>query len=287
MSQKSKLILKILIIISLMVCTSLALAHGMSDAEKQSIIDGGLAAYFWLGVTHMLTGYDHLLFVFGVVFFLSHFFDVVKYVTGFTIGHTITLIIATYLGWQVNYFLIDAFIALSVVYIAFVNMGGFQKYFDREPPNLMLMVVGIGLVHGVGLSTRLQQLPLDTDNLLMQIISFNIGVEIGQIMALALMLVVLKIFRHASETNAFSTVSNVFIGAFGLLLFLGQMHGYSHVTTPDEFGFSEDLHHHAHLKDKPQGMPDFELGDIHFDDPNPMQKLDGAHSHDGGPMHSH
>jgi len=86
------------------------LAHGMSAAEKQSIIDGGLMSYLWLGATHMLSGYDHLLFVFGVVFLLSRFTDIIKYVTGFTVGHTITLIAATYFGLKVNYHLIDALI---------------------------------------------------------------------------------------------------------------------------------------------------------------------------------
>lgn len=252
----------------LLVAANIALAHGMSEAEKQSIINGGLMAYLWLGITHMLTGYDHLLFVFGMVFFLTNFLEVIKYVTGFTLGHTITLIIATYAGIQVNYFLIDAFIALSVVYIAFVNMRGFEKYFLRKPPNLMLMVTIIGLVHGIGLSTRLQQLPLDMDNLILQIISFNVGIEIGQVAALAIMLLIIKLFRGAEDMNIFSMASNILIGAVGLLLFLGQMHGYSHTINPDAFGFSEDLHHHAHLNEKPKGMPNFRMEDIMFEDPS-------------------
>ena len=281
-------IIRIVVILSLLIFTSYAFAHGMSDSERQSIIGGGALAFLWLGATHMLTGYDHLLFIFGVVFFLAHFFDVVKYVTAFTIGHTITLILATYYGLQINYFLIDAFIALSVVYIAFVNLQGFQKYFDRDPPNLLLMVTFIGLVHVLGLSTRLQELPLDTAHgLLLQIISFNIGVEVGQIIALAIMLLIIRLFRGRSEANVFSTASNVLIGVFGFLLFLGQMHGYSHVTNPDEFGFSEDLHHHAHLKDKPQGMPEFKMDDILFEDPEPQHGLNGVHSHDGGELHTH
>ncbi len=227
--------------------------HGMSEEEKQSIVQGA---------THMLGGLDHLLFVFGVVFFLSRFLDVVKYVTAFTVGHTITLITATYMGIQVNYYLIDAFIALSVFYIAFVNLGGFQKYFSIEPPNLMVMVFGIGLVHGMGLSTRLQELPLVQDNLLMQIISFNVGVEIGQIAALAIMLGVLTLFRSSGRQQVMGLVSNVAIAALGALLFIEQMHGYSHITRPDDFGFSHDYHVHAHEAMEEAARPRYEDVDI-------------------------
>ncbi len=255
---------------------SSAFGHGMSEAEKQSIIDGGNMAYLWLGATHMLTGYDHLLFIFGMVFFLASFIDVLKYVTGFTIGHTITLIIATYTGLQVNYFLIDAVIALSVVYIAFVNMGGFEKHFERRPPNLLIMVTVIGLIHGVGLSTRLQQLPLDHNNLLLQIISFNIGIEIGQIIALVVMLAIIRLFKGNSEKSMLNQLANTIVGVSGALLFLGQLHGYSHTVYPDEFGFSEDLHHHAHEKERPRGMPEFDLNDIFDDLPGPKDNAGGV-----------
>ncbi len=103
------------------------LAHGMSEADQQAMLDGGYLQYLWLGATHMLTGYDHLLFVFGIVFFLTTFMDVIKYITAFTVGHSITLISATLMGVTANYYLIDAVIALSVCYIGFENTGGFRK----------------------------------------------------------------------------------------------------------------------------------------------------------------
>ena len=105
--------------------------HGMSEADKQSMLDGGYLQYMWLGATHMLTGFDHLLFVFGIVFFLTTFMDVVKYITAFTIGHSITLISATLLGITANFWLIDAVIALSVCYIGYENLGGFKKFFEK------------------------------------------------------------------------------------------------------------------------------------------------------------
>ena len=102
-------------------------AHGMSEEEKLAIIEGGNLRYMWLGATHMLSGYDHLAFVFGIIFFLTNFRDIAKYVTAFTVGHSVTLIYATFNAIQVNYFLIDAVIALSVCYIAFTNLDGFRK----------------------------------------------------------------------------------------------------------------------------------------------------------------
>ncbi len=231
-----------------MLFVSQAFGHGMSEAEKQSIIEGGNLRYMWIGATHMLSGYDHLLFVFGIIFFLTKFKDIVKYITAFTLGHSVTLIWATFNGIQVNYFLIDAVIALSVCYIAFANLDGFKKHLDIKPPNLLAMIIGLGLIHGLGLSTRLQQLPLSEDDLLMNIISFNVGIEVGQILALTVMLVLLAGWRKLDSFQPFSRISNYGLIFAGLYLFMMQMHGYSHVTDPDEFGFSADNHIHEHIK---------------------------------------
>lgn len=225
-----------------------AFGHGMSEAEKLSIMEGGNLRYLWIGATHMLSGYDHLLFVFGIVFLLSRFRDIVKYITAFTLGHSVTLILATFNGIQVNYFLIDAVIALSVCYIAFANLDGFRKYLDVKPPHMLAMITGLGLIHGLGLSTRLQQLPLSEDQLLMNIISFNVGIEVGQIMALAVMLLLLASWRKADSFKPFSVMSNYGLIFAGLVLFMMQMHGYSHVSDPDEFGFSADNHAHDHIR---------------------------------------
>jgi hypothetical protein len=219
-----------------LLCSNLAYAHGMSEAEKQSIIDGGNLSFLWLGATHMLTGYDHLAFVFGIIFFLTSFRDIAKYVTAFTLGHSITLIFATFSAIQINYFLIDAVIALSVCYIAFSNLDGFRKYLNINPPNMLVMILGLGLIHGFGLSTRLQQLPLSEDDLLLNIISFNVGVEFGQISALALMLLLIAAWRKSHFFQTFSTITNYTLMVMGALLFLMQMHGYEHTANADEFG---------------------------------------------------
>ena len=231
-----------------MLIVTQAFGHGMSEAEKHSIMEGGNLRYLWIGATHMLSGYDHLLFIFGIVFLLTRFRDIVKYITAFTLGHSVTLIFATFNGIQVNYFLIDAVIALSVCYIAFANLDGFRKYLDVKPPHMLAMITGLGLIHGLGLSTRLQQLPLSDDQLLMNIISFNVGIEVGQIIALTAMLLLLTGWRKAASFKPFSVVSNYGLIFAGLFLFMMQMHGYSHVSDPDEFGFSADNHVHDHIR---------------------------------------
>ena len=224
-----------LIVIFAMLAVSQAFGHGMSETEKQTIIDGGNLRYMWIGATHMLSGYDHLLFVFGIIFFLTRFKDIVKYITAFTIGHSITLIYATFNSIQVNYFLIDAVIALSVCYIAFSNLDGFKKYLNIKAPNLLAMIVGLGLIHGLGLSTRLQQLPLNEDQLLMNIISFNVGIELGQVSALAIMLLLVAAWRKSHSFKAFSLIANYSLIVAGSMLFLMQMHGYAHTSNPEEF----------------------------------------------------
>ena len=216
--------------------SNLAFAHGMSEEEKLSIIEGGNMAYMWLGATHMLTGYDHLAFVFGIIFFLTTFRDIAKYVTAFTIGHSVTLIYATFNAIQLNYFLIDAVIGLSVSYIAFANIDGFRKYLNINPPNMMAMIVGLGLIHGFGLSTRLQLLPLSEDQLLMNIISFNIGVEFGQISALFGMLLLIAAWRKSHFFQTFSLITNYTLIFWGVFLFLMQMHGYEHTTNEELMG---------------------------------------------------
>lgn len=237
----NKVFISIAGIFILFLFSQLAFAHGMSEAEKLSIIDGGNLSYLWLGATHMLTGYDHLAFVFGIIFFLTTIRDIAKYVTAFTIGHSITLIYATFNGIQFNYFIIDAIIALSVSYIAFSNIDGFRKYLNVKPPNMLLMILGLGLIHGFGLSTRLQELPLSEDSLLLNIISFNLGIEFGQISALVLMLLLISVWRKRPSFNTFSLVANYSLILMGFLLFLMQMHGYEHSSNAKELSEQREL----------------------------------------------
>jgi hypothetical protein len=207
---------------------------------------GGNLAYLWMGARHMLTGYDHLLFLFGVMFFLTRAVDILKFITAFTIGHSITLTFGTFAGIQVNFYLVDAFIALTVIYKAVENLDGFRRWLRFSSPNMLAAVFVFGLVHGLGLATRLQQAPLPSEALLARILSFNVGVEIGQIAALAVILLLLAAWRKRPSFGQFSQLANKILVVCGVLLFLMQMHGYLHTTHPDDFGFSSDLHEHAH-----------------------------------------
>jgi hypothetical protein len=225
-----------------------AQAHGISEADKAAMLNGGALRYVQLGASHMLTGYDHLLFLLGVMFFLTKFKDIVKFITAFTLGHCITLIFATLFQIRANYYLIDAVIALTVCYKAFDNLDGFKKYLGTVSPNMLGAVFAFGLIHGFGLSTRLQQLPLgdDTAGLVMRILSFNVGVELGQILALVLMGTLLATWRPSPTFPKFSSAANVLLMFVGVLLFLMQLHGYQHTRYPDDFPLNKDDHYHVH-----------------------------------------
>jgi hypothetical protein len=226
----------------------IALAHGISDEDKQRMLDGGYIQYILLGASHMLTGYDHLLFLLGVVFFLTNFKDIVKFVTVFTIGHCLTLIFATYFKITWNFWLVDAIIAVSVIYKGFDNNGGFQRHFNMSSPNLIKMVFAFGLLHGFGLSTRLQQLPLGDDpvHMIIRILSFNLGVELGQILALAVMVAVLSFWRKTSHFERFSYTANLGLILAGIYLLFVQLHGYQHDVHGESFRFPSEEHRHAH-----------------------------------------
>ena len=225
-----------------------SLAHGISEEAKIAMLEGGYLRYVWLGAEHMVTGYDHLLFLLGVIFFLTRFRDVVIFISVFTLGHSITLIAATFAGITANYWLVDAVIALSVCYKGFDNNKGFENYLGMQrSPNLIFMVFIFGLIHGFGLSTRLQQLPLGDTGvpMLMRIVSFNVGVELGQIAALTVMLFLLSRLRHTDTFKKLSRAINDGLIVTGFMLLIMQLHGYLHTTHPEEFNPAE---HHQEEK---------------------------------------
>lgn len=235
-----------LLIVAIIPSMGTAFAHGMSEADQLRAEGGGYIEFIRQGAVHMVTGYDHLLFLAGVLFFLSGFTKVVKFVTAFTLGHCITLIAATFLGIQANYFLVDAVIALTVCYIGFDNIGGFKKYFNMKSPHILGMVFIFGLGHGFGLSTRLQQLTIGEGwDLLMKILCFNLGVEVGQVFALTIILTLLAAWRHTKSFERFSMAANTGLIIIGAMLCLMQLHGYLHQGDPIEF-FDLKSHQHAH-----------------------------------------
>ena len=200
-------------------------AHDVTSADQELLRNGGLWAYIQVGATHMLTGYDHLLFLAGVIFYLKGFKDILKFITVFTIGHCITLIGATYAGITANEHLIDAVIALSVLYKGFENLGGFEKL-KVKSPHLLLMVGLFGLIHGFGLSTRLQSFDMGQDQFLAKILCFNVGVEVGQILALIPIVFIITLSRKNKQFAAFYKAVNWYLVLAGIGLFAYQLYGY-------------------------------------------------------------
>jgi len=205
-----------------------ALAHGVADRDAMFIEQNpgrALVAFIYLGAKHMFTGYDHLLYLAGVIFFLYKTRDIAVYVTLFAVGHSVTLLAGVLGEINVNVYIIDAIIGLSVVYKAFENLGGFQKFFGKQP-NPKIAVFCFGLAHGFGLATKLQALTLSQEGLVANIVSFNVGVEIGQLMALAILLVLINTWRATGGFSRHATAFNVALMFAGFLLADYQMAGY-------------------------------------------------------------
>ena len=173
----------------------------------------------------MVTGYDHLAFLVGVIFFLYRMKDIVQYVSLFTIGHSLTLLIGVLGGVRANPYIIDAIIGFSVVYKAFDNMDGFTRFFGFQP-NTRAAVLVFGLFHGFGLATRLQDFALSPNGLVANIVSFNVGVEIGQVIALTAVLLVLSVWRTRRGFSQHAFVTNGVLMACGFLLVGYQLSGY-------------------------------------------------------------
>lgn len=204
------------------------LAHGVADRDATFIEQNpgrALVAFMYLGAKHMFTGYDHLLYLAGVIFFLYKTRVIALYVTLFAIGHSVTLLAGVLGDIHVNVYIIDAIIGLSVVYKAFENLGGFQKFLGKQP-DPRVAVFCFGLAHGFGLATKLQELTLSQEGLVANIISFNVGVELGQLMALAILLVVINAWRSTGGFTRHATAFNVALMFAGFLLADYQMAGY-------------------------------------------------------------
>jgi hypothetical protein len=212
--------MKLVTAVLLMLFSMAALGHTIegSDANFVQSIDGpAVFPFMYLGAKHMVTGYDHLLFLIGVIFFLYRPGHVVQYVTLFAIGHSITLLFGVLANLQVNAYLIDAIIGLSIVYKAFENMDGFRRFLGFEP-NTRIAVFVFGLFHGLGLATKLQEFTLSENGLVINIISFNVGVEIGQILALSAVFIGLSVWRSSASYLRHAFVTNTALMSGGFLL---------------------------------------------------------------------
>ncbi len=207
---------------------STAWAHGVADGDKGYIQEttGFLFAPFvYLGAKHMVTGYDHLLFLFGVIFFLYKMKDIGIYVTMFAVGHSLTLLFGVIANISVSPYLIDAIIGLSVVYKALDNLGAYQRWFGFQP-NTKAATLIFGLFHGFGLATKLQDFQLAPDGLILNLISFNIGVELGQLLALGAILIVMGFWRRTQGFWRHAYTANVVLMSLGFILTGYQLAGF-------------------------------------------------------------
>ena len=215
------------LILLLLLQGAAAFAHDISQADRAAVqqIEGPAPfAFLYLGAKHMVTGYDHILFLIGVVFFLHKLRDVFIYVSMFTIGHSATLLLGVLLDTGANSYIVDAIIGFSVVYKAFENLGGFRKL--GISINTKLAVLGFGLFHGLGLATKVRDLGLSDNGLLVNLISFNVGVEVGQVFVLAIVVNLLNLWRPSRTFAPGAFYANLALMAGGFALIGYQLTGY-------------------------------------------------------------
>jgi hypothetical protein len=212
----------------LLLSCAAASAHGVTGSDKAFLEQSSgrqLIAFIYLGAKHMVTGYDHLLFLFGVVFFVHRMREVAAYVTLFAVGHSVTLLYGVLGGVHVNAHLVDAIIGLSVVYKALDNLGAFQRWFGVQP-NTKAAVLFFGFFHGFGLATKLQDFELSSDGLVANILAFNVGVELGQLLALSAILIAMAFWRRTSSFTRQAFLANTVLMTAGFVLIGYQLTGY-------------------------------------------------------------
>jgi hypothetical protein len=221
----------LLLLLSLMALLFLgmpdALAHAVAEGDKGFIQESSgvmVLPFIYMGAKHMITGYDHLLFLFGVIFFLYRLKEVGLYVTLFAVGHTVTLLLGVLAEINISSYVIDAIIGFSVVYKALDNLGAFQRWFGYQPDTKAATLI-FGLLHGFGLATKIQEYEISADGLIANLIAFNVGVEIGQLLALSAILIVMGYWRRTASFWRHAYTANVAMMSAGFLLMGYQLTG--------------------------------------------------------------
>jgi hypothetical protein len=223
-----RLLAPLLLVLVLCLAVGGAQAHGVAQGDKGYIQESSgvlLVPFAYLGAKHMVTGYDHLLFLLGVIFFLYRLKDVALYVTLFAVGHSVTLLLGVLLEVGVSAHLIDAVIGFSVVYKALDNLGAFQRWFGFQPDTRLATLV-FGLIHGFGLATKILEYNIASDGLLPNLVAFNVGVEAGQMLALASILIAMSYWRRTSGFQRHAYGANVMMMGAGFLLMGYQLTGF-------------------------------------------------------------
>ncbi len=217
-----------LLALALCLCGTGALAHAVAEGDKgyiQEITGVHFLQFVYLGAKHMVTGYDHILFLLGVVFFLYRPKHIATYVSLFAIGHSTTMLLGVYFNVGINSYIIDAIIGLSVVYKALDNMGAYQRWFGFQP-NTKLATLIFGFFHGFGLSTKIIEYEISPDGLVPNLLAFNVGVEIGQLLALSAILIVISYWRLKPGFWRHAYTANVVMMTLGFVLAGYQIAGY-------------------------------------------------------------
>tara|TARA_R100001530_G_scaffold50681_1_gene37672 strand:- start:2 stop:691 length:690 start_codon:yes stop_codon:yes gene_type:complete len=211
----------------LILCATQGMAHNVTEGDAgyiQEIWGVNLIPFMYLGAKHMVTGYDHILFLLGVVFFLYKMQHVAIYVSLFALGHSTTMLLGVYFGWSVNAYFIDAIIGLSVVYKALDNLGAFQRWFGYQP-NTKAATLIFGFFHDLGLATKILDYAIASDGLVPNLLAFNVGVELGQIMALAVILIAIGWWRRQTSFWRHAYTANVVMMSMGFILMGYQLTG--------------------------------------------------------------
>ncbi|ODU35145.1 MAG: hypothetical protein ABS88_01610 [Sphingopyxis sp. SCN 67-31] len=215
--------------LSLFAATGEAMAHAVAEGDKgyiQEISGVNILAFLYLGAKHMVTGYDHILFLFGIIFFLYRMKHIALYVSLFAIGHSTTMLLGVFFDFGINSYIIDAIIGFSIVYKALDNMGAYQRWFGFQP-NTKAATLIFGFCHGFGLATKIIEYDISPDGLLPNLLAFNVGVEIGQLLALGAILIVMGFWRRSASFWKHAYTANVVMMTAGFVLMGYQIAGYA------------------------------------------------------------
>ncbi|APX90801.1 hypothetical protein BV394_14670 [Brevirhabdus pacifica] len=219
--------LSLAVLATLVLSAVQAAAHNVTEGDAgyiQEIWGVNIIPFMYLGAKHMVTGYDHILFLLGVVFFLYRMKDVALYVSLFALGHSTTMLLGVWFGWGINAYVIDAIIGLSVVYKALDNLGAYRRWFGVQPDTRAATLI-FGLFHGTGLATKILDYDIAREGLLPNLLAFNVGVELGQLMALAVILIVMGYWRRSPDFLRQAYTANVVMMALGFILVGYQLTG--------------------------------------------------------------
>ena len=227
-ARRRSLIVVLLILLLATLAASPAAGHAVADGDKgyiQGVTGAKLVAFAYLGAKHMVTGYDHVLFLLGVIFFLYRMRDIALYVSLFAVGHSTTMLAGVAFEFGINSYLIDAIIGASIVYKALDNLGAYQRWFGVQP-DTRWATLGFGFCHGFGLSSKILDYEISPDGLIPNLLAFNVGVEIGQLLALGAILIAMGAWRRTPSFLQHAYAANVVMMTAGFVLIGYQLTGY-------------------------------------------------------------